>query len=112
MLFLLTDSPQKLKLEKLHRTTIILIYVSPSSPQLHFSIFNQMNKTIPTLHQVTGENTPHLVVNRILKYFLISQPLNKMLQLQQKIILALFFDFLGFFLLKTQKDNHSSASNW
>ena len=32
MLFLLTDSPQKLKLEKFHGVLIILFYVSSSSP--------------------------------------------------------------------------------
>ena len=34
MLFLLTDSPQKPKLEKIHRTLVILFYLSLSSPQL------------------------------------------------------------------------------
>ena len=34
MLSLLTDSPKKLKLEKIHGTPIILFYVSVSSPQL------------------------------------------------------------------------------
>ena len=34
MLFLLTDSPQKLKLEKVDGAIIILFYVSPSSPLL------------------------------------------------------------------------------
>ena len=38
MLFLLTDSPQKLKSENIHDTLIILLYVSPRSLQLqrHF----------------------------------------------------------------------------
>ena len=43
MLFLLTDFPQKLKLEKIHDTLIILSYVSSRSPQLQklsFSIKN------------------------------------------------------------------------
>ena len=31
MLFLLTDSPQELKLEKVHGTLIIMFYVNPSS---------------------------------------------------------------------------------
>ena len=39
MLFLLTDSPQKLKLEKIHDTLIILFYESPSSPQLQRLVF-------------------------------------------------------------------------
>ena len=39
MLFLLTDSPQKLKLEKFHGTLIILFYVSWSSSQLQRLFF-------------------------------------------------------------------------
>ena len=39
MLFLLADSPQKLKLEKIHITLIIFFYVSPSSPQLQRLFF-------------------------------------------------------------------------
>ena len=34
MVFLLTDSRQKLKLEKIHGALIIIFYVSPSSPPL------------------------------------------------------------------------------
>ena len=45
MLFLLTDSPQKLKLENIHDTLIILFYVSPRSPQLQdFSFFIKNTK--------------------------------------------------------------------
>ena len=36
---LLTDSPQKLKLENIHDTLIILFYVSPRSPQLQRLFF-------------------------------------------------------------------------
>ena len=39
MLILLTDSPQKLKLEKIHDTLIILFYVSPRSPQQQRLLF-------------------------------------------------------------------------
>ena len=53
MLFLLTDSPEKRKLEKIHGFKIVLFYISLNSPQL------------------------------------------------QKL-----------FLLKTQKSNHSSRSDW
>ena len=53
MLFLLTDSPQKLKLEKINGTFIILFYVSPSSSQLDSEPF-------PILQQVTDKNTPIL----------------------------------------------------
>ena len=45
MLFLLTDSPQKLKLEKIHGTSIILFYVSPSSPQLQRLFFFVIKNT-------------------------------------------------------------------
>ena len=46
MLFLLTDSPQKLKLENIH-TLIILFYVSPRStqPQMHFFLLKTHKKT-------------------------------------------------------------------
>ena len=39
MQFLLTDSPQKLKLEKFHGTLTILFYVNPSSYQLQRFFF-------------------------------------------------------------------------
>ena len=39
MLFLLADSPQKVKLEKFHGTLIILFYVNPRSPQLQRLFF-------------------------------------------------------------------------
>ena len=48
MLFLLKDSPQKLKLKNIHDTLIILFYVSPGSPQLKgftFSIKNTHKKS-------------------------------------------------------------------
>ena len=34
MLFLLTDSPQKLKLENINGTLTIVFYVNPISPEL------------------------------------------------------------------------------
>ena len=39
MLFLLIDSPQKLKLENIHDALIILFYVSPRSPHLKRRFF-------------------------------------------------------------------------
>ena len=39
LLFLLTDSPQKLKLENIHDTLIILFYVILRSPQLQRLFF-------------------------------------------------------------------------
>ena len=79
------DSPQKLKLEKIHGTLIILFYVSPSSPQLQrlffFLLKTQKN---PTLQQFTGGNTANLVLKRMLRYFLKIPPLKKILQFQDR----------------------------
>ena len=44
MLFLLIDSPQKLKLEKFHGTLIILFYVSPNPLQLQRLFFFYQKK--------------------------------------------------------------------
>ena len=44
MLFLLTNSPQKLKLKKFRGTLIILFYVSPSSTQLQKFFFFLLKK--------------------------------------------------------------------
>ena len=92
MLFLLTDAPQELKLEKVHGALIILFYVSPSSPPLQSRFkenakilaknsTTQENITIsrqtlffllktqnpPTLQQVTGGKIPNLVLQRMLE---------------------------------------------
>ena len=71
MLFLLTDSPQKLKLEKIHDTLIIPFYVNVSSPQLLrlFCFLLKTQKKTTTLQQVTGGNTLNLVLKRMLSYF-------------------------------------------
>ena len=95
MLFLLTDSPQKLKLEKVHGALIILFYVSPISPPLqsHFRedakilsknsttqkilqfqdricfFFIKNKKKTTTLQEVTGK-MPNLVIKRMLELFL------------------------------------------
>ena len=79
MLFLLKDSPQKLRLEKIHGALIILFYVSPSSPPLQ-SRFKE-NAKILSKNSTTQEN---ITISR------------------QNLL----------FLLKTQKNNHSSASDW
>ena len=59
MLFLLTDSPQKLNLEKIHDTLIILFYVSPNSLQLQrlFFFFVKTHKKTTSLQQVWWEYT-------------------------------------------------------
>ena len=92
MLFLLTDSPQKLKLKKLQGALIILFYVIPSSPPLQ-SRFKENGKILSknstiqenitisrqnllfllktqkttTLQQVTGGKVPNLVLKRRLQ---------------------------------------------
>ena len=69
MLFLLIDSPQKLKLEKIHGTLIILYYVSLSSPPFKdFFLLKTQKRT--TIQQVTGEKTVNLVLKKILELFL------------------------------------------
>ena len=75
----LTD-PQKLKLEKIQDTLIILFYVSPSSPQLQRLFFFIKSTKTTSLQQVTGGNTPNLVLKRMLRYFLKIPPLKKILQ--------------------------------
>ena len=47
MLFLLTDSTQKIKLEKIHGTLIILFYVSLSSQQQRLLFFIKNTKKQP-----------------------------------------------------------------
>ena len=49
MIFLLKDSPQKLKLEMIHGTLIISVFIVKTQ------------KKATTLQQVTGENTPNFV---------------------------------------------------
>ena len=105
MLFLLTDFPQKLKLEKVHGALIILFYVSPSSPPLQSRFkenakilsknsTTQENITISrqnllfllktqkttTLQQVTGGKIPNLVLKRMLELFLKIPLLKKILE--------------------------------
>ena len=95
MLFLLTDSPQNLKLERAHGALIILFYVYPSSLSLQSRFKENANilsknsttqenitisrqnllfllKTQKNNHssQVTSEKIPNLVLNRMLELFL------------------------------------------
>ena len=107
MLFLLTDSPQKLKLKKLQGALIILFSVIPSSPPLQ-SRFKENGKILSknstiqenitisrqnllfllktqkttTLQQVTGGKIPNLVLKRTLELFLKIPPLKKILDFQ------------------------------
>ena len=81
MLLLLTHSLQKLKLEKIHDTVIIIFYKSVSSPQLQ-RLFFFLLKTQKTtsLQQVTDGNTLNLDLEKMLRYFLKIPPLKKILQ--------------------------------
>ena len=81
---------------------IILFYVSPSYPQLQRLLLLLKIQKKPTLQQVSGGNTPNIVLKRILRYFLKTPPLKKILQFQEKKLLS---------LLKTPKTT-SSASFW
>ena len=85
MLFLLTDSLQKLKLEKVHGALIILFYVSPISPSLQ-SRFKEnakiLSKNSTILQQVTGGKIPNLVLKGMLELFLKIPPLEKILEFQ------------------------------
>ena len=62
MLFLLTDSPQKLKLEKIHDTSIILETQVLLSYK-NFSFDKKSNhKKVTTLQLVNSGKTPNLVL--------------------------------------------------
>ena len=82
MLFLLTDYPQKLKLENINVTLIILFYLSSSSPELERISFFIKNTKKNILRQVTGRNAPIIVSKTILGYFLKVPLLEKMLEFQ------------------------------
>ena len=70
MLFLLTDPPQKCKLEKIHGTLIILRFVNLSFPQLkNFPFFIKTQNTT-TLRQATGGKTLNIVLKKMLEPFL------------------------------------------
>ena len=79
VLFLLTDSSQKVKLEKVHGALIIFFYVSPSSPPLQARF---------------KENTKILSKSCTTQKYITSSKQNLL------------------FLLKIQKNNHSSQSDW
>ena len=67
MLFLLTDSPEKLKLEKTLGTLIIKFEFSSTSKTFIFLLETQKTTT---LQQVTGGKTLNLVLKKMLELFL------------------------------------------
>ena len=97
-LFLSTDSPQKLKLEKIHGTLIILFYVSPSSPQLQ-KLFIKNTKNNYSSASDCWEYTKYRFKEN-------AKTLPKNSTTQQNITISRLL-----FLLKTQKTS-SSASVW
>ena len=71
MLFLLTDSPQKLKLGKIPGILIILFYEILSFPQLQslfFFLLETQKKT--TIQQVNSGKTINVVFKKMLELFL------------------------------------------
>ena len=62
MLFLLTDSLQKLKFEKIHENSSLLCKPEFSSAT-KTSCFIKNTKKVNTLQQVTDENTQNIVFN-------------------------------------------------
>ena len=80
--------------------------VFSSATNTFLFLLKQKNKKKPNLHlqQVTGGNTSNLFLKIMLRYFLKIPPLKKILQFQDRVCF--------FFLLKTLKNNHSSASDW
>ena len=60
-------------------------YVSPSSPQLQRRLFLLKTHKTTTLQLVTGGSTPNTILKRMLRYFLKTPPLKKILQFQKRI---------------------------
>ena len=71
-------------MENINSTLIIFFYGSLSSPQLQKICFFIKNTEIPVLQQVTGGNTPNIVLKRMLGHFLKTPQLKKMLGLQDR----------------------------
>ena len=104
MLFLLTDSLKKLKLEKIHRTLISLFYVSPSSPQLQ-RLFFFLLKTQKNNHSSASdwwEYTKSSFTENA-KIFSKNSTTQENITISRQNLLL---------LLKTRKNNQSSASDW
>ena len=93
MLFLLTGSPQKLKLEKLHgvlifsfmQTRFLLRYNLVLKRMLRYYLKTDIiekHKKTAALQQVIGVRIPNLVLNRTLELFPKIPPLKKILELE------------------------------
>ena len=96
MLFLLADSPQKLKLEKVHGALIAFFYASPISTPLQSpfkenakilskkQVLSKIIKKTTALQQVIFGRIPNLVLKRTLELFLKIPPLKKILEFQDR----------------------------
>ena len=75
-----------------------------SSATQNFFFLKKTKTKKPTtnIQQVTDGNTPNLVLQKILRYFLKLPPLKKILQFQDRIS----------FCIKNTIKKHSSASDW
>ena len=83
MQFLLSGSPQKLKLEvSRYYNNSLLCKPEFSSATKSFPFLLKKIKNITTLQQVTVKNPPNLVLKRMLRYFLKIPSLKKILKLQ------------------------------
>ena len=84
MLSPLTDSPQKLKLEKVQENSSLLCKPEFPSATNTFCFIKNTKKN--TLQQVTGGNTANIVLKKMARYFLKTSPLNKILEFQNQKI--------------------------
>ena len=120
MLFLLTDSSKtKIGKDSWKRFMKIILLCKPEFSSATKTSFFIKNTKKASLQQVTGGNTPNIVLKKMLRYFLktppvktykvlkrmleffvIVSPLKKILQFQERIC---------FFFLKTQNTTSSAS---
>ena len=77
--------PSKTKIEnswRIHKNNSLLC--NHSSPQLQRLPFLLETQKTTSLQQVTGGNSPNIVLKRMLRYFLKTPPLNKILEFQNQ----------------------------
>ena len=78
--------PSKTKIEnswRIHKNNSLLC--NHSSPQLQRLPFLLETQKTTSLQQVTGGNSPNIVLKRMLRYFLKTPPLKKILKFQERI---------------------------
>ena len=69
------SSKTKIENDSWKRFMKIIILCKPSSPQLQGLLFLLKTRRTTTLEQVTGGNTPNIVLKRMLRHFLKNPPL-------------------------------------